>query len=211
MTMLRFITHPNVEIDPLVPVPRWSLNEQGRRKAEAMLRQPWVDAIGRVVSSDETKALETAQVLADHLQLSVEVRPDLAEIDRSSTGFIPTEQHERLADLLFAKPDRSADGWERAVDAQRRVVDAVSDLLSERGADAGSGSGSGSTDLAVVGHGAVGTLLFCHLAGLAIDRNHDQPGQGHYWTYDRGTRSVTHPWRPIEDLEPGGDHRYQPS
>ena len=50
----------------------------------------------------------------------------------------------------------------------------------------------------VVGHGGVGTLLYCHLARLGIDRGHDQPRQGNYWSYDRRSGRVLHPWRPID-------------
>jgi len=33
-------------------------------------------------------------------------------------------------------------------------------------------------DVLFVGHGAVGTLLFCHYSGVAIDRAYDQPADG---------------------------------
>jgi broad specificity phosphatase PhoE len=35
-----------------------------------------------------------------------------------------------------------------------------------------------STPIAFIGHGGVGTLLRCHLAGLPIARIHDQPSNG---------------------------------
>ncbi len=60
-----------------------------------MLTRPWIDSIGRVVSSAERKALETATLLAGHLGVTVEVRPATGELDRSSTGFVPPEEHER--------------------------------------------------------------------------------------------------------------------
>ncbi|MEZ5167354.1 MAG: hypothetical protein R2695_13035 [Acidimicrobiales bacterium] len=53
-------------------------------------------------------------------------------------------------------------------------------------------------DVLVVGHGAVGTLLYRHLAGPLIDRRHDQAGQGHYFTSDRINGAVRHPWRRID-------------
>lgn len=118
MATLRYLTHPNVAVDPDVAVPAWSLSEQGRRRAEAMLSQPWVPSVGRVVS-----------------------------------------------------------------------IAAVADLLVD-----------GDRDVAVVGHGAVGTLLWCHLNGTAIARHHDQPGQGHHWAYDRTAARMVHGWRPIDDL-----------
>ncbi len=191
VALLRYLSHPNVDIDPEVPVPSWGLNEEGRRRARTMLDQPWVSAVGRVVSSGETKAIETAELLAARLGLEVEVRPGSGETDRSATGFVEHDRHERLADRFFAEPTRSADGWETAEAAQLRVVTAVADLLDD-----------GDRDVAVIGHGGVGTLLLCHLAGLPISRRHDQPGQGHYWTFDRAARLIVHRWFPIDDLGP---------
>ena len=53
-------------------------------------------------------------------------------------------------------------------------------------------------DIAIIGHGAVGTLWYSALSGQPIDRRHDQPGQGHYFTVDLPSGRVEHPWRPID-------------
>ncbi len=151
---------------------------------------PWLPTVARVISSPETKAIETASIVADHLGLTVEIRHRTGEIDRSATGFVPPARHEALADALFAHPERSAGGWERAIDAQARIVDALADVVAPPVDE--------PDDVLVVGHGGVGTLLYCHLAGLAIDRRHDQPNQGNYWSYDRIAGSVLHSWRPID-------------
>ncbi|QGG93918.1 histidine phosphatase family protein [Actinomarinicola tropica] len=187
MPVLRYITHPDVVPDPDVLVPEWRLSPTGVARARAMAAQPWVEATGRVVSSPENKARAAAAILAERLHLVVEVRPDTGEIDRSSTGYLPAEEHEAHADRFFALPDVSTGGWERAADAQERVHAALADLLVP-----------GEADVAVVGHGAVGTLWYCRLTGQPIDRRHDQPGQGHYFTVDLVTREVLHPWRPID-------------
>ena len=58
----------------------------------------------------------------------------------------------------------------------------------------------GDGDVLFVGHGAVGTLLLCHYAGLAIDRVHDQPaGGGNYFAMVKQGRRVIHRWRRMED------------
>lgn len=189
MAHLRYVSHPNVQVDPGVPVPRWSLSPIGRERARQLLTMPWVPAVARVLSSPETKAIETASIVADHLGLAVEIRADTGEIDRSATGFVPPARHEELADAFFAQPARSVEGWERALDAQARIADALADVVA-RPVDE-------PDDVLVVGHGGVGTLLYCQLAGLAIDRRHDQPDQGNYWSYDRTVGRVLHPWRPI--------------
>ena len=188
MSHLVYVSHPNVHIDPTVPVPEWGLSAEGRRRTRLMLGHDWTASIGRVVSSPERKAIETADLIASHLGLEVEVRARSGEIDRSSTGFVPHDRHEALAGRLFGEPDLSADGWETARAAQHRIVTELADLLIDDG-----------PDVVVVGHGGVGTLLLCHVAGLDISREHDQPGQGHCWVLDRTTGRLLHRWRAIDD------------
>jgi broad specificity phosphatase PhoE len=187
---VRYISHPEVVVDPATPVPEWGLSEWGRDRLAVMLTRPWVEPLGRVVSSAERKALEMATVLAGHLGVTVEVRPTTGELDRSSTGFVPAGEHERLADQCFAVPDHSAAGWERAVDAQARIAAALDDLLAADDAEG---------DVAVIGHGGVGTLWWCHLVGESIDRRWDQPGQGHYFTVECATRRPLHHWVRIDE------------
>ncbi len=190
MPTLTYVSHPNVVKDPDVPVPRWGLNELGFSRARAMLAQPWTSDITNIVSSDEQKALDTSGVLAAHLGLEIDVRPCSGETDRSSTGYVSEEEHTRLAALYYAEPHKSARGWERSIDSQARVVRCLTDILEA--ADA---------DVAVFGHGGVGTLLRCHLAGLPIAQEHDQPGMGHYWRYDLLEQRMLHGWRAIDDIE----------
>jgi broad specificity phosphatase PhoE len=184
-----YITHPQVQIDANVPVPEWGLSEIGRARALAMLEQPWVGSIRRVVSSAERKAIETAEILARQLGLTVEVRERMHENDRSATGFLPPPEFEAVADRFFANPHKSIRGWERAIDAQQRIVSEVEAVL-----DAAVGG-----DIAFVGHGGVGTLLLLSLSNREISREADQPaGGGNYFAYDIGARSILHGWRPID-------------
>ncbi len=199
--LLHYISHPEVRIDPDVPVPRWGLSEVGQRRIRVLAARPWLADIGRLVSSDETKALEAATVLAERLGLEVEIRAETGETDRSATGYVSHERHEDLAARYFAQPEVSADGWERAVDSQRRVADALADLT---GPPAASRSDSARPAVAVVGHGGVGTLLWSDLTGTTIDQANDQPGQGHYWTWDRERATMLHGWHPIDAEHPLG-------
>lgn len=191
MAVLRYVSHPNVVIDPAVLVPQWGLSDLGRRRAQQLHQQPWLAGVQRIVASAETKAQDTAKIIATHVGLEIETRPATGETDRTSTGFVPEERHDELARRYFAEPEVSADGWERSVDSQRRIVDATADLVAS----------TNRQETVVVGHGGVGTLLLCHLGSLAIDQRHDQPGQGHYWAYDIAAGSVIHRWRAVDDLE----------
>lgn len=115
------------------------------------------------------------------------------ENDRSATGFLPPAEFEAVADQFFARPDIGTRGWERACDAQARIVQAVEQVLPPEP----------TGDILLVGHGAVGTLLYCHLAGLAIARDHDQPpGGGYFFTFDHRSRRVRHPWQPMSGAAP---------
>jgi hypothetical protein len=55
-----YITHPQIRIDPAVPVPDWGLSDLGRQRAEAMLWQPWIPHIARVIASAERKSDQPA-------------------------------------------------------------------------------------------------------------------------------------------------------
>ncbi|NOX31424.1 MAG: hypothetical protein GXP35_15460 [Actinobacteria bacterium] len=191
MTRLIYVSHPEVAVEPDVPVPQWSLSASGADRAVAFAKHQMLAGVTRVVSSDEVKALETSHIIATHLGLDVEVRPMTGEIDRTTPGFVPSDQFEILADDFFAAPETSPHGWETARTAQRRIVDALTDLFSPT-----------SGDVVVVGHGGVGTLLYCHLAGLAIDRQFDQRRGGSYYVVDLTTLKPLSGWRTFEQPPP---------
>ena len=189
-----YITHPQVRVDPQVPVPLWGLSALGRARAHAMLKQSWAKGISRIVSSAEIKAVETAEFLSIHAAVPIEIRERMHENDRSATGFLPPDEFEKVADAFFAKPRSSIRGWEKAIDAQNRIVAEVDAVLAE-----------GDGNVAFVGHGAVGTLLMLKLADERIARSWDQPaGGGHYFAFERTSRLLLHKWRRIDE---GGQRR----
>lgn len=155
------------------------------------LRQPWVAELTALYCSAERKAKDGAHILSDHLGVPYRVVAELGENDRSSTGFLPPDEFERVADEFFAEPTRSVRGWETAEHAQSRIVRAVRQIVSS---DTTKGS------IGIVSHGAVGTLLYCHLAGKPISRAHDQPanGGGNYFPFQCSSMVPDHAWRPID-------------
>ncbi|WP_157016484.1 histidine phosphatase family protein [Mesorhizobium xinjiangense] len=187
MRMIHFITHPEVVVDPGRPVPRWHLSDKGIARMRSFAASAAMQDLGAVWASEETKAIEAAGILAAAHGLPVAVHPGLNENDRSATGYLPAPKFEQLADRFFAEPVTSVQGWERAVDAQRRVRAAFVSIV-DANADG---------DVAIVAHGGVGTLLLCHLSGLSISRRHDQPFQGHFWSYAVAERRMLSTWRPI--------------
>lgn len=194
-----YLTHPQVRIDANVPVPLWGLSDEGHQRAEAFAARGVVPMGAMVFSSRETKAMELADVLAAACGALVLTDHLMGENDRSATGFLPPALFEDTANRFFAHPHESVDGWERAIDAQRRIVDTVATALA--GVPAG-------TPAVFCGHGAVGTLLKCHVGGRRIARSEDQrrlahPGGGNGFLFDLGAAKLACDWTPMEDLAPG--------
>jgi broad specificity phosphatase PhoE len=192
MPVLHFVTHPEIMIDPSVPICDWSLSPEGFRRMALALERPWIGGLGSVFSSAERKATDAARMVGERFGLSPIVIADLGENDRSASGYLPKSEFEATADIFFAQPEESVRGWERAKDAQRRIIAAVERVIAE----APSGG-----DVAVVAHGGVGALLLCHLKGVPISRAEDQPraGGGCVYSLEMGSRILLSGWRSIED------------
>ena len=89
-------------------------------------------------------------------------------------------------------PGKSARGWERAIDAQRRIAEAVNQAIALVAAD---------PDIAIISHGAAGALLLCHRKGVPISRREDQPsgGGGTIYSFDVATRRLLTEWHRIDE------------
>lgn len=196
MSNVYYVTHPDVVIDPEVPVPRWPLSEVGRARMRALCGTAWVRGLGSIWCSTEQKALDGAGILADATGLDYTALETLGENDRSSTGFMPPDRFWALVERFFAEPEQSVQGWETAAHAQARVVAAVAEVI--RRAPPG--------DAVIVAHGGVGNLLLCHLKGLPISMEQEQPLRGPEpgtvggccFAFDAATRALVHDWRPID-------------
>ena len=191
MPVLHFMTHPQVLIDPSVAVPDWPLSPEGCRRMALALDRPWMRGVSSLFSSTERKATDAAHMIADRFGLSPVIVAELGENDRSATGYLPKAEFEATADLFFAHPTESIRGWERAIDAQHRVVAAIDRVIATAPARG---------DLVVVAHGGVGALLLCHLKNVPISRVDDQPsaGGGCVYSFQTETRSLLSGWRLIE-------------
>ena len=190
MSIVHFITHPEVTIDPAVPVPDWTLSPVGTRRMQLAMTRWWPGGVRAVFSSAERKARDAADIMAGHLQLSPVVIEQLGENDRSATGYLPPAELEAVADQFFAFPDVSARGWNALSmpggSSPRSIAPPMANATVP-GADA----------MAVVAHGGVGALLLCHLKGVPISRRADQPGNGggNVYTFDAATRALLSGWR----------------
>jgi broad specificity phosphatase PhoE len=189
--LVRYLTHPQVTVDPMIPVPCWGLSPLGKARANAVGCASYLAKTNQIISSGERKAIETAELIGGTLGVSMQVRQEMHENDRSATGFLDPNEFEIVTNRFFAEPLVSVRGWERAIDAQSRIVRETEKALAE----------SRPGDVLFVGHGAVGTLLFCYYSGHPIDRTYDQrTGGGYYFAFNKEGRRILHPWRRMEHL-----------
>jgi broad specificity phosphatase PhoE len=145
------------------------------------------------VTSDERKARETAEILAEAAGVTAELWPDLHENDRSATGYLPPAEFDAAADAFFAQPGQSFRGWETAEAAQARILRGVEAVLAGHPADRA---------IAIVGHGAVGTLLWLALMNRPISREADQPGGGgNLFAFGLADRRPLSGWVPFESWD----------
>lgn len=188
-SLLRYLSHPQVQVDANVPVPDWGLSDVGRARTEAIRNSSALQRTDLIVSSNERKAVETAEIIGNTIGVTVIGVERMHENDRSATGFLRPDEFEEVANLFFLHPEQSVRGWERALDAQARIVEEANNFIRSHK----------SGDILMVGHGGVGTLLYLHFIGAPISREHDQPaGGGNFFAISLDTFKPLHGWCPME-------------
>jgi broad specificity phosphatase PhoE len=181
-----------VAIDPNQPVPEWPLNAVGRGRMEHFAGLLTDRNVSAVYASAERKAMDGAAIVGERLGLPFRTEESLGENDRSSTGYIAPPEFWEVVRAFFGHPYESIRGWERAIDAQTRIVTTVSRIAR---ADETSGS------IVIVSHGGVGCLLTAHLQKVEIGQESrpSHPGGGCFIVIDRESFTLQQDWRAIED------------
>jgi broad specificity phosphatase PhoE len=157
MRHLILVKHALPEIDPALPAHRWPLSVEGRRRCHTLAERLADYSPGCMLSSREPKAVETAQLLADHFGQTVEIVEGLHEHDRSDVGWMDEARFRSQVQAFFDQPDRLVMGRETAAQARKRFARAVTAALGQcpRG------------DVVIVAHGTVITLFVEQAVGVA--------------------------------------------
>lgn len=185
MARIYFVTHPEVVINKNTSITEWCLSEKGLKRVDDLLKQSWIKDIDKIFCSKENKAKIAAKKIGNKLNLKTNYLPELGETDRSSTGFLELNEFNETVDKFFENPNESIKGWERSIDAQQRIVNAIKKIIS---------ISKKNENVAVVAHGGVGVLLLCYLKKIPISRKEDQPGQGHFFVFDKKNGKLIHGW-----------------
>jgi broad specificity phosphatase PhoE len=185
------ITHPDVVIDPTVPAHQWPLSARGWRRMPCLRRQDGLVHIAALSGSTKQTAIDGATILSE---ARGSPWPQVAarwENDRATTGDLPQAEVEAPGNACVARPHERIRGWERAIDAQGRIVEALAPLAA---------TAPGPGPMAVVSHGGVGMLLLCHLTGPPLAHREEPPGTagGHSCWCARPASRRIHGWRPMD-------------
>ena len=128
---------------------RWRLSEEGRCESALLGGRLARYGPGVVISSEEPKAMETAEIAAERLGIGCCVYPGLHEHDRTGMPFLRDEEFGRAARAFFERPDDLVWGHETARQAGSRFEGAVRRVLDEWEEDV----------VVIVAHGTVISLL----------------------------------------------------
>lgn len=149
VTYLVLVRHSVPEIVPDVPAVKWRLSEEGRRRAGIISSTVESYHPGYIFSSNEPKAMETASIIAENLDIEQKTVFGIHEHQRSRVDRMDTIQFKAQIASLLEYPDRLVFGDETASQAYSRFNEAMVELVLEYPDES----------LIVVSHGTVITLF----------------------------------------------------
>ncbi len=151
------VRHSQPEIDPAVTARLWQLSEEGRCRCRGLAARLSVLDPAVIVTSTESKAIETGRIVAQELGVPLETAADLHEHDRRGAPFLQEKgAFEAQVVRLIERPGELVFGNETADEAHRRFAAAVDEVLRRHR----------QGNLAVVSHGTVMTLFVARAAGI---------------------------------------------
>ena len=160
---LVLVKHSHVAVVPGRPPRTWELSGEGRRRAALLAGRLAEFDVARVVSSDEPKAVETAEIVAQRLGVPSASVAGLHEQLRDTAPYLGREDFEAAIAWLFDEPSKVVFGEESADAAADRFGAAVEALLADERAAETSTAGR---DQVVVAHGTVIALYVARVAGI---------------------------------------------
>jgi len=156
MNKLILVKHSLPEILPDIPASEWHLSAEGRKRCQVL-----GDNLARhdpdlIFSSQEPKAEETAQIIAQQLGKPLFIIPGLHEHERKTVRFTNEDQFIASVKKFFELPDAPVFGEETATQSLNRFSSATDELISQ----------NRDQNLVVVSHGTVITLFVANNCGI---------------------------------------------
>jgi broad specificity phosphatase PhoE len=152
---LILVKHSVPEIAENHPASTWQLSKEGQLRAQQLAGELERFAPEVILSSEEPKARQTAEILARHFQLDLQTLPDLHEHDRSNVAYLPHDAFQAAVREFFLRPEEQVFGRESANEAHARFYQAVHSILNAYR----------DKTVVIVSHGRVISLFVSRLTG----------------------------------------------
>ena len=152
-TEIVFLRHAETLVSPDSPASEWHLTPSGQSKSHELAASGILGEIDAIVSSDEMKAIETAEPFARMFGLEIERNPNFRELNRNASPFPNRAEYLSCVQEVLRTPSARPNGWECAADTLVRTKSGVQQIMSQHG----------SKRVLVVSHGLVLTLYFADL------------------------------------------------
>ena len=157
MNNLILVRHSEPEIEPDKPASTWRLSERGRTKARQLAEELRGFSPASIWSSKEPKAIESSEILADALNVPVQIVDGLEEHHRSNVPYFPTQdEFEEAIEQFFRNQEELVLGDETAQQALQRFTAAIDRIIATDAAET----------TIVVTHGTVITLYMASVSGV---------------------------------------------
>ena len=177
---LILVKHSVPEIEENRPANTWKLSPEGKLRAQRLAEHLEKFGAEAIVSSDELKAKQTADIIARQLRLHVQVLPGLHEHDRTNVSYLPNAAFQALIRDFFQKPDQVVFGKETANEAYARFYRVMHSILNEYS----------NKTVVVVTHGTVISLFVSRLTGSSDLELWSMLGLPSYVALDLGSNTV---------------------
>jgi len=153
------------------------LNEAGTKQAQQIAQRLASERLHAIISSDSQRTMQTAEAIAAHHNLAVQLEPRLRE---SNFGVFEglrykdvIDQHKAMAEAWFTDPENPPEGGEELSKVAARVSAAIDTLISQF---------ASNKRLVLVGHDGSLRLLLCHLLEMPMTQ---------YWRFNLDPCSLT--------------------
>jgi broad specificity phosphatase PhoE len=154
---LILVRHSLPEIVLGTPASQWCLSDEGRARCTRLAERLREYDPAAVITSQEPKAVETGQIVADVLGIPFDIAEGLHEHERGPVESLGSrEAFQALVSGVLERRGELVFGQETGDQARTRFTRALDQLITL----------NPTGNLAVVSHGTVMTLFIAHATGL---------------------------------------------
>ena len=153
---LILVKHSLPKIVENTPAREWRLSEEGQIRAHQLAERLSCYQPEMIVSSIEPKAQETAEIIAEKYNLTIQIVEDLHEHDRSKTPYLSKAEFQASVRKFFENPDTLVFGNETANQCHVRFHRAVYSVLNYHA----------NKTIVIVAHGTAISLFVSRLTGI---------------------------------------------